>query len=266
MTGFGLVLAGLLASGCALGPVSDGSGRQTGQRSSGPALERVSPQDAARLRRVIEPLARAADKPPAQVKIGILSDRSVNAANAGGGEFYVTRGLLDRASDEQLLAIMAHEVAHNDLGHVAKAQAVNAGVSIGAAIVEQLIPQAAIITPIAGTLVTRAHSRSEELAGWRRTGTRSPSCDAWARRRKRSRTRWPGWRAARAVARAAGGSPPIQAPTTESRRSASCPDPGAADDDRRPAAPVELGQRQRSSNVFTRRRVSPRAATRRTRC
>ena len=160
-----VALAGSIVSGCAgLGPLPDSSGPQTGQRSgSGPALEPVSPQDAARLRRVIEPLARAADRPPAQVKIGILSDRSINAANAGGGEFYVTRGLLDRATDEQLQAIMAHEVAHNDLGHVAKAQAVHTGVGIGAAILEQVIPQAAIITPIAGTLITRAHSRSEEL-------------------------------------------------------------------------------------------------------
>ena len=163
-TGLVLVLAGLLATGCAGLSLPDGSAPQSGQRSeSGPALERVSPQDAARLRRIIEPLARAANKPPAQVKVGILSDPSINAANAGGGEFYVTRGLLNRATDEQLLAIMAHEFAHNDLGHVAKAQAVNAGVGIGAAILEQVIPQAAIITPIAGTLITRAHSRSEEL-------------------------------------------------------------------------------------------------------
>ena len=160
-----LALAGLVGSGCStLGPRPDGRGSRTEQRSgSSPTLERASPQDVARLRRVIEPLARAADKPPAQVKLGIISDRSINAANAGGGEFYVTRGLLDRATDEQLLAIMAHEFAHNDLGHVAKAQVFNAGVGIGAAILEQVIPQAAIITPIAGTLITRAHSRSEEL-------------------------------------------------------------------------------------------------------
>jgi Zn-dependent protease with chaperone function len=87
----------------------------------------------------------------------------VNAANAGGGEFYVTRGLLDRATDEQLSAIMAHEVAHNDLGHVAKAQRLQAGVELGSAILEQVFPNSAIITPIAGTLLTRAHSRSEEL-------------------------------------------------------------------------------------------------------
>src|SRR5262245_31688898 len=163
-TKFALALAGLLFAGCAtLGPPPDGTGSpRTGQRS-GPALERVSPQDAARLRQVVEPLARVADKPPARVTVGILSDPSINAANAGGGEFYVTRGLLNRATDEQLLAIMAHEFAHNDLGHVAKAQRLQAGVDLGSAILEQGIPNSAIITPIAGTLITRAYSRSEEL-------------------------------------------------------------------------------------------------------
>ena len=127
-------------------------------------MERVSPQDAARLRRIIEPLAKAADRPPAQVTVGILADKSVNAANAGNGEFYVTRGLLDRANDEQLHAVLAHEFAHNDLGHVAKAQRLQTGVELGSAILEQVIPNSAIITPIAGTLITRAYSRSEELA------------------------------------------------------------------------------------------------------
>jgi metalloprotease len=159
-----VALTGLLAAGCALGPPLSGTGPQTGQSSrSGPAMERVSPQDAARLRRIIEPLAKVADRPPTQLTVGILADKSVNAANAGNGEFYVTRGLLDRANDEQLRAIMAHEFAHNDLGHVAKAQRLQAGVELGSAILEQVIPNSAIITPIAGTLITRAYSRSEEL-------------------------------------------------------------------------------------------------------
>jgi predicted Zn-dependent protease len=160
-----LALAGLLVSGCAsLGPVPGGAGSPQ-EQSSGPSLatEPVSPQDAARLRRIVEPLARAVNRPPQRITVGILSDKSVNAANAGGGEFYVTRGLLTRANDEQLLAIMAHEFAHDDLGHVAKAQRVQAGVALGSAILEQVIPNSAIITPIAGTLITRAHSRSEEL-------------------------------------------------------------------------------------------------------
>jgi putative metalloprotease len=155
---------GLLAAGCALEPVSNGtsSSPQSSARS-GPALEKVTPQDAARLRAIIEPLARAADHPPAKLAVGILSDKSINAANAGNGEFYVTRGLLDRANDEQLRAVLAHEMAHNDLGHVAKAQRLQTGVAVGSAILEQVIPNAAIITPIAGTLITRKYSRGEEL-------------------------------------------------------------------------------------------------------
>jgi len=111
------------------------------------------------------PLLRAANRRYSldQVKVGILNDASVNAANAGGGEFYVTHGLLERANDEQLLAVLAHEVAHDDLGHVAKAQTLEAGVGIGAAILEQIFPGTGQIAPIAGSLITRAYSRREEL-------------------------------------------------------------------------------------------------------
>ena len=136
---------------------------QPSGRSSGPALERVTEQDAARLRGIIGPLAKASDHPPSKLTVGILSDKSINAANAGNGEFYVTRGLLNRANDEQLRAILAHEMAHNDLGHVAKAQRLQTGVAVGSAIIEQVIPNAAIVTPIAGTLITRKYSRNEEL-------------------------------------------------------------------------------------------------------
>jgi predicted Zn-dependent protease len=164
MHGLVLAFAGVLVSGCAGLPLPDGTGSPQEQSSRpGLATEPVTQQDAARLRRIVEPLARAVNRPPQRITVGILSDKSVNAANAGGGEFYVTRGLLNRANDEQLLAIMAHEFAHDDLGHVAKAQRVQAGVALGSAILEQVIPNSAIVTPIAGTLITRAHSRSEEL-------------------------------------------------------------------------------------------------------
>jgi Zn-dependent protease with chaperone function len=112
------------------------------------------------------PLLQVMDKPlsPDQVKVGILDDPQINAANAGNGEFYVTTGLLGKANDDQLLAVLAHEVAHQDLGHVAKAQALGTGLGIGAVILDQIIPGAGQIAPIAGTLITRSYSRSEEYA------------------------------------------------------------------------------------------------------
>jgi predicted Zn-dependent protease len=112
------------------------------------------------------PLVAAMDhpRPPNQVKVGIMDDSHVNAASAGGGEFYVTSGLLQKASDEHLRGVLAHELAHDDLGHVAKAQALGAGLGIGMIILDQIFPGSGRITPIAGALVTSSYSRTEEYA------------------------------------------------------------------------------------------------------
>ena len=111
------------------------------------------------------PLLRAGDKTRSlkEIRVGVVDDPNINAANAGGGEFYVTTGLLQKANDEQLRGILAHEIAHDDLGHVAKAQVLGTGLNLGVILLEQIIPGSSAITPIAGTLVARAYSRSEEL-------------------------------------------------------------------------------------------------------
>jgi Zn-dependent protease with chaperone function len=101
-------------------------------------------------------------RPLSEVRVGIVDNRALNAANAGSGEFYVTTGLLEQAGDEQLLGVLAHEVAHDDLGHVAKAQALGTGLNLGIIILDQLIPGSGAITPIAGALIARGHSRQEE--------------------------------------------------------------------------------------------------------
>ena len=79
-------------------------------------------------------------------------------------EFYITTGLLRRANDDQLRGVLAHEMAHQDLGHVAKAQVLGAGLNILAAGLQQLFPAAGALAPIAGELVARGYGRSEEFA------------------------------------------------------------------------------------------------------
>jgi metalloprotease len=93
-----------------------------------------------------------------------MDDSHINAASAGGGEFYVTSGLLQKANDDQLRGVLAHELAHDDLGHVAKAQALGAGLGIGMIILDQVFPGSGRLTPIAGALVTSSYSRTEEYA------------------------------------------------------------------------------------------------------
>jgi putative metalloprotease len=112
------------------------------------------------------PLLKAMDNPknPKQVYIGIMDDADINAANAGGAQFYVTRGLLQKANDQQLRGIMAHEIAHEDLGHVAKLQTLGLGLNLGVILLEELFPGSSAVTPIAGSLIARGYSRGEESA------------------------------------------------------------------------------------------------------
>ncbi len=164
------LLASLALAGCAVatapeGPVATPRAPAGGEGASAPQGQ-VDPRHVERLRRLMPSLLAVMNNPkgPGDVQVGILSDPSLNAANAGGGRFYVTLGLLERAPDDQLLAVLAHEVAHEDLGHVAKAQVLGAGLDVAGALLGSLFPGAEALTPIAGTLVARAYSRSEEYA------------------------------------------------------------------------------------------------------
>ena len=158
------VATALALAGCAVETAP--SSRAPGGTTSAPAPSgrQVDARQAERLRQVMLPLIQNMNRPlsPSQVKIGLLDDHQINAANAGGGEFYVTLGLLERASDEQLRGVMAHEVAHADLGHVAKTQTLGAGLNIGMIILDQFIPGSGAITPILGQLAVNAYTRKEE--------------------------------------------------------------------------------------------------------
>jgi Zn-dependent protease with chaperone function len=163
-----LVLGAVGLSSCiALAPAPAPSQRTSRDSYSPPpsySSARADSFDAERLRRVILPLLQAMDHPcrPDQVRIGILNQNEINAANAGNCQFYVTSALLRRADEDQLRGVLAHELAHQDLGHAAKAQTVGAGLNILSAGLQSLFPAAGALAPIAGELVARGYSRSEE--------------------------------------------------------------------------------------------------------
>jgi predicted Zn-dependent protease len=165
-TSFGVaIIVGVSIAGCV---ATEGTANQGAQNPAPKArdIRGVDPKNAEKLYRVMTPLLRGMNSPkrPEDVRIGVIDDKEINAANAGGGEFFVTTGLIERASEQQLRGIMAHEIAHDDLGHVAKLQVLGAGLSLGVILLEQLIPGSSSITPIAGNLIVRGYSRSEELA------------------------------------------------------------------------------------------------------
>jgi predicted Zn-dependent protease len=162
-----VLLVALVASSTACaGPAASAPPSNDAGRPASTTTTRVDPVQAARLQRIMVPLIRVMDHPMPldQVKVGIMDDQQINAANAGGDQFFVTIGLLHKASDDRLRAVLAHELSHQDLNHVAKAQVLGAGLGIGAAILDQIFPGTGAITPLAGQLVISQYSRSEEYA------------------------------------------------------------------------------------------------------
>ena len=156
-----------LLPGCAIETSSGGASKPSGSPTAGAPSQKSAPLDPAqaeRIKRAMVPLIGVMDhpRPLNQVKVAVVEDPHINAASAGGGEFYLTTGLLQKSNDQQLMAVLAHEVAHDDLGHVAKAQALGAGVSIGAVILDQIFPGTGQLVPVAGTFITRGYSRKEE--------------------------------------------------------------------------------------------------------
>ena len=140
------------------GPSHEPAPSRSRRRESGGQTER--------LHAVMMPLIQAMDHPcsPNEVRISLLNQSEINAGNAGGCQFLVTAGLLQQANDDQLRGVLAHEIAHQDLGHVARAQVLNAGLGVGAALLERFFPGSSALTPIAGTLIARGYGRTEEYA------------------------------------------------------------------------------------------------------
>lgn len=163
-----LSLAFVLA-GCAFetSQAPPGSPEPTAGRQPAPSERQLNPREAERLKAVMTPLLPKMNNPIPlnQVRIAVMDDPHINAANGGGGEFYVTTGLLQKANDEQLAGIMAHEVAHADLGHVSKLQTIGAGTNIAAVLLDALGVPGAGLVPLAGDLlVARPYSRDAEYA------------------------------------------------------------------------------------------------------
>lgn len=161
----------LALTGCAgLDPnTPSGSGRGQQQeygKAAGGKTVPLSAQQAQRLKQIMAPLISHMDHPIPMndVRVTVLAESHINAANGGGGDFYVSDGLLKKGSDEHIRAIMAHEIGHADLGHVNKIQTMAAGAAIGAAIIGQIFPGTGQLAPLAGQLLLTSYSRSEETA------------------------------------------------------------------------------------------------------
>jgi predicted Zn-dependent protease len=72
----------------------------------------------ARLQHMVRTLAAVSERPDAKYTVKILNFDAPNAVAIPGGYLYFTRGLVESVdSDDELAAVVAHEMAHNCLFH-----------------------------------------------------------------------------------------------------------------------------------------------------
>ena len=153
--------AGLLALLLVAPPAYSFRTDRSSRESNNPRLE----QQMDRVRQVMLPLLRVTNHrlPVDDIRVSILDNSEINAASGGDGQYYVTRALLSQANDDELRGVLAHEIAHEDLGHPARAQMVGAGVGMGVALLEQFFPGSSALAPLAGSLITNNYTRPMEL-------------------------------------------------------------------------------------------------------
>lgn len=120
----------------------------------------------AHVNRIGQRIANVSDRSDLLYHFKIVNDRSFNAFTIPGGYVYVNRGLLERIhSDDELAAVLAHEIGHVAARHAAKQIQAQMGYSLVMDIAlgaggSQDLTQALQIT---FSLISSGYSREDEL-------------------------------------------------------------------------------------------------------
>ena len=107
--------------------------------------------------------ARAASDDPARYSFALLRTRDVSAYTADDATFYFSEGLAMQPS-HVLDALIAHEVAHELLGHSGRRRALSLGLSAGFTVLGFIFPGAGLVDFLVNPLLVRAYTRDQETA------------------------------------------------------------------------------------------------------
>lgn len=107
--------------------------------------------------------ARAASDDPARYSFALLRTRDVSAYTADDATFYFSEGLTMQPP-HVLDALIAHEVAHELLGHPGRRRALSLGLSAGFSVLGFIIPGAGLVDFLVNPLLVRAYTRDQEIA------------------------------------------------------------------------------------------------------
>lgn len=149
-----LALGTPAATGCSINPLtgkreltllSEEEERQLGRELDVSVLDSIGayPSDPVqeRVQALGSQIAKTSERPELDWKFRVLDDPAVNAFAVPGGYVYVTRGLLTHLdSDQQLAAVLSHEVGHVSARHSVNQLSRAAVVSTGAGLLTIVDP------------------------------------------------------------------------------------------------------------------------------
>lgn len=107
--------------------------------------------------------AQGAGDDPARYSFALIKTRAVSAYSAEDATFYFSEGLA-RQPAGVVDALVAHEVAHEVLGHAGKRRVLSLSLSAGFTVLGVVIPGAGLVDLLVNPLIVRAFTRDQEIA------------------------------------------------------------------------------------------------------
>ena len=107
--------------------------------------------------------AKAASDDPGEYSFAMIRSGTVSAYTVEDATFYFTQGLA-RQPAQVIDALVAHEVAHELLGHIGQRRALSLSLGAGFTVLGFAIPGASLLDFVANPLIVRAFTRDQEIA------------------------------------------------------------------------------------------------------
>lgn len=128
-------------------------------------MGKVSPEDWTRVQAIGKRIAAMSDRKDVPYQFGIIQEKSINAFTLPGGTIYIHTGTLAMATDDELAAVIAHEVGHVAARHVAKHLRADLGFTALLSIAQAagVSAEAARLSDSLYGLFSRGFSRQDEL-------------------------------------------------------------------------------------------------------
>ena len=163
------VLFLVYAAGCAVHTAS-APPRSAPQEARTPNVKPLDPNQAARLQRIMVPLLRAGDQTRSlkQIRLGCGGRSEYQRRQCGWWGVLRQRGCFRRQMTGSWRGILAHEIAHDDLGHVAKAQVLGTGLNLGIIYSSKSFPAAA---PSPRSRARSSHALTADQKSWKPIST-----------------------------------------------------------------------------------------------